>query len=119
MVVEDYAEELAKDISGDEFSFDPLLILAIIQALAAIASVWKDCKPESDYSPDDVRKYLAEGGPARRRVRCHLLAKAIRAKLTSEELAILGSPDNFVHYFIAEGVQKESFGDAYIEACEE
>lgn len=117
MSVEQYAEEMAGELYDVQF-IDPLMILAIIQALAAIMSLWKDCQPEHDRTPDEVRDFLAEGGPVRRRFARRRMTKAIREKLNSEELGILGPPEDFVHYFIAKGVQKESFADAYLEACE-
>lgn len=118
MVVREYAEQLAKDIHGDSaLSFDPLTILAIIQAIAAIVSLWKNCRPSDDFSAEGVREYLVSGGPFLRRIRSIKMQRAIRSSLTEKQVELLGPTDVFVYHLIKSAEKHQAFFDAaYLEA---
>lgn len=117
MSVREYAEQLAEDIHGESIlALDPLTILAIIQAIAAIVSLWKNCKPSAEFSPDDMREYLTSGGPLRKQIRSRQMQRAIRRDLTEEELELLGTPEVFVHHMVRSADKhKATFDAAYAE----
>ena len=102
MVMRDYAAELAEDIYGENIlAFDPLTILAIIQAIAAIVSLWKNCRPSVQFTADMMREYLNSGGPVRQRIRMRRMMHAVREELTADEIELIGgSEEKFVHYLI-------------------
>lgn len=111
----DYAAELAKDIYGEHIlAFDPLTILAILQAISAIVSLWKNCRPTVQFTPQMIREMLASGGPVRQRIRVRRMMRAIRSDLTPDEVEMIGGEEKFVHYLIKSAHEPDSnFDDAF------